>query len=80
MTKPNTYLSAARRRAERELARATKRAAEVKTEQEQARESLGAKSAQLRELRLAKEAAGQKDAGSGSEGFKSGSRKPPMEG
>ncbi|MEG6510241.1 hypothetical protein V6C03_14820 [Methyloligella sp. 2.7D] len=53
----NDQISAARRRAELQLARTRRREAEVKTEQEQERDALQEKTARLRALRLAKEAA-----------------------
>ena len=50
-------ISAARRNAELVLSRAQKRESDFKLEQERAREATALKTARLRELRLAKEAA-----------------------
>jgi hypothetical protein len=55
-------ISAARRNAEAVLSSAQKRESDFKLEQERVREAMAFKTARLRELRLAKEAADQSEA------------------
>jgi len=57
MSKTSTRSSAARRNAEALLGRAQKREASFKLDQEREYEAMALKTARLRELRLAKEAA-----------------------
>jgi hypothetical protein len=57
MSKNSPRLSAARRNAEALLTIAQKRESDFKLEQERAQEAMALKTARLRELRLAKEAA-----------------------
>lgn len=57
MSKPSSRVSAARRNAEVLLGKAQKREASFKLEQEREHEAMMLKTARLRELRLAKEAA-----------------------
>lgn len=60
MSKPSSRASSARRNAELLLGRAQKREASFKLEQEREHEAMMHKTARLRELRLAKEAAEKK--------------------
>ena len=57
MSKPTSGVSAARRNAEALLNQTKKRESDFKLEQERESEALALKTARLRELRLAKEAA-----------------------
>ncbi|HMK40448.1 MAG: hypothetical protein ACRECI_13895 [Methyloceanibacter sp.] len=57
MSKPTSGVSAARRNAEALLNQTKKRESDFKLEQERESEALSLKTARLRELRLAKEAA-----------------------
>ncbi len=59
MSKPPSGMSTARRNAEALLSRAQKRDSELKLEQDRESEALALKTARLRALRLAKEAAEQ---------------------
>lgn len=59
MSNPPSRTSAARRNAETLLGKAQKQESDFKIEQEREREALALKTARLRELRLAKEAADQ---------------------
>lgn len=63
MSKFPTRVSAARRNAEMLLSQKSHRESSLKLEQEREREALEQKTARLRELRLAKEAADRKTAG-----------------
>lgn len=63
MNKFPSRLSAARRNAEALLQKTQKQETDFKAEQERERDALALKSARLRELRLAKEAAEQREAG-----------------
>jgi hypothetical protein len=57
MTKPRSGVSAAKRNAEALLSKTQKRESNFKLEQQRESEALALKTARLRELRLAKEAA-----------------------
>ena len=57
MSKPTSGVSAARRNAEALLSKTKKRESDFKLEQERENEAMALKTARLRELRLAKEAA-----------------------
>ena len=59
MSKPPSGISAARRNAEALLNKTQKRESDFKLEQQRENEALALKTARLRELRLAKEAAEQ---------------------
>jgi hypothetical protein len=59
MSKPTSGVSAARRNAEALLNKTKKRESDFKLEQQRENEALALKTARLRELRLAKEAAEQ---------------------
>jgi hypothetical protein len=64
MSKPSSRTSAARRNAEALLSKNQKREASFKLDQEREHEAMALKTARLRELRLAKEAAEEKLAAS----------------
>jgi hypothetical protein len=64
MSKPSSRTSAARRNAEALLSKSQKREASFKLDQEREHEAMALKTARLRELRLAKEAAEEKLAAS----------------
>jgi hypothetical protein len=61
MSNPPSRVSAARRNAESLLSRAQKRESDFKMEQERENQAMALKTARLRELRLAKEAADQQN-------------------